>query len=155
MSWYFVFDISRMDPNIPDGYEEIYQNNWSVIRQRVKMGRVKDTYHFPLFTISDTEIAQKLEHVLGQYNQSIKINIAFGFILKHVTTEDMKFFYPSNNTLLFEAPRLLRNNSDYRSLIDDVEYEDALSYAQSLRPSTKWYVQRIVCITIDIYKMNI
>ena len=144
-----------MNPNIPDGYEEIYQNNWSVIRQRVKIGRIKDTYHFPLFTISDSEIAQKVEHVLGQYNQSIKINIAFGFIVKHVTTEEMKFFYPSNNTLLFEVPRLLRNNSDYRSLIDDIEYEDALSYAQSLRTSTKWNVQRIVCITIDIYKMNI
>ena len=144
-----------MDPNIPDGYEEIYENNWSVIRQRVKIGRIKDTYHFPLFTISDSEIAQKVEHVLGQYNQSIKINIAFGFIVKHVTTEEMKFFYPSNNTLLFEVPRLLRNNSDYRSLIDDIEYEDALSYAQSLRTSTKWNVQRIVCITIDIYKMNI
>ena len=63
-----------MDPNIPDGYEEIYQNNWSVIRERVKVGRFKDTYHFPLFTILDSEISQKVEHVLGQYNQSIKIN---------------------------------------------------------------------------------
>ena len=96
-----------MDPNIPDGYEEIYQNNWSVIRERVKVGRFKDTYHFPLFTILDSEISQKVEHVLGQYNQSIKINIAFGFVLKHVTTEDMKFFYPSNNTPLFETPRYL------------------------------------------------
>ncbi len=143
-----------MDPNIPDGYEEIYQNNWSVIRERVKVGRFKDTYHFPLFTILDSEISQKVEHVLGQYNQSIKIYIAFGFIIKHVTTEDMKFFYPSNNTLLFETPRYLRNIRDYRSLIDDVEYEDALSYAQALRPSTKWIVQRIICIMIEVYKMN-
>ena len=143
-----------MDPNIPDGYEEIYQNNWSVIRERVKIGRFKDTNHFPLFTILDSEISQKVEHVLGQYNQSIKINIAFGFVLKHVTTEDMKFFYPSNNTLLFETPRYLRNIRDYRSLIDDVEYEDALSYAQALRPSTKWIVQRIICIMIEVYKMN-
>ena len=143
-----------MDPNIPDGYEEIYQNNWSVIRERVKVGRFKDTYHFPLFTILDSEISQKVEHVLGQCNQSIKINIAFGFILKHVTTEDMKFFYPSTNTLLFETPRYLRNIRDYRSLIDDVEYEDALSYAQALRPSTKWIVQRIICITIEVYRMN-
>ena len=143
-----------MDPNIPDGYEEIYQNNWSVIWERVKVGRFKDTYHFPLFTILDSEISQKVEHVLGQYNQSIKINIAFGFVLKHVTTEDMKFFYPSNNTLLFETPRYLRNIRDYRSLIDDVEYEDALSYAQALRPSTKWIVQRIICIMIEVYKMN-
>ena len=143
-----------MDPNIPDGYEGIYQNNWSVIRERVKVGRFKDTYHFPLFTILDSEISQKVEHVLGQYNQSIKINIAFGFVLKHVTTEDMKFFYPSNNTLLFETPRYLRNIRDYHSLIDDVEYEDALSYAQALRPSTKWIVQRIICIMIEVYKMN-
>ena len=143
-----------MDPNIPDGYDGIYQNNWSVIRERVKVGRFKDTYHFPLFTILDSEISQKVEHVLGQYNQSIKINIAFGFVLKHVTTEDMKFFYPSNNTLLFETPRYLRNIRDYHILIDDVEYEDALSYAQALRPSTKWIVQRIICIMIEVYKMN-
>ena len=143
-----------MDPNIPDGYEEIYQNNWSVIRERVKVGRFKDTYHFPLFTILDSEISQKVEHVLGQYNQSIKINIAFGFVLKHVTTEDMKFFYPSNNTLLFETPRYLRNIRDYRSLIDDVEYEDALSYAQALRPLIKWIAQRVICFMIEVYKMN-
>ena len=61
-----------MDPNIPDEYKEIYQNNWSVIRERVKVGRVKDTYNFPLFTLSDSEISQKVEHVRGQYNQSIK-----------------------------------------------------------------------------------
>ena len=89
----FIFRFSRIDSNIPDGYEEIYQNNWGIIRQSVKVGWVKDPYHFLLFTILDSEIAQKVEHVLGQYNQSIKINIAFGFILKHVTTEDMKFFY--------------------------------------------------------------
>ena len=92
-----------MDPDIPDEYKEIYQSSWSVIRERVKVGQVKDTYNFPLFTLLDSEISQKVERVLGQYNQSIKLNIAFGFILKHITTEVMKFFYPSNNTLLFET----------------------------------------------------
>ena len=93
--------------------------------------------------------------MLGQYNQSIKINIVFGFILKHVKTEDMKFFYPSNNTLLFEAPRYLRNIDDYQNLLGDVEYEDALSYAQALRPSTKWNIQRIICVRFDVYKMTL
>ena len=67
-----------MDPNIPDTYEEVYRNNWNAIRERVKVGRIKDTYYFPLFTISDSEISQKVEHVLGRYNQDIKINITFG-----------------------------------------------------------------------------
>lgn len=135
-----------MDPNIPDIYKEIYRNNWNTIRTRVKKGRIKDIYHFPLFTGLDTDISEKVQHVIGQYNQNIKINIAFGFILKEVTTSNMKFFYPSNNTLLFELPRLLRTFSDYQSLIDDVEYVDAVSYARSLRPTTKWTVERIICV---------
>ena len=96
-----------------------------------------------------------MEHGLDQYNQDIKINIAFGFILKHVTTKEMKFFYPSNNILLFETPRHLRSIDDYHNLMNDVEYEDALSYAQALRPSTKWTVQRIICVIFDVYKMRI
>ena len=54
-----------MDTNIPDTYEEIYRNNWNTIRKRVKVGRIKDTYYFPLFTISDSEISEIVEHVLG------------------------------------------------------------------------------------------
>ena len=65
-----------------------------------------------------------------------------------------EIFYLSNNTLLFETPRHLRSIDDYHNLMNDVEYEDALSYAQALRPSTKWIVQRIICVMFDVYKMR-
>ena len=53
-----------MDPNIPDIYKEIYRNNWNTIRTRVKKGRIKDVYHFPLFTGLDREISEKVQHVI-------------------------------------------------------------------------------------------
>ena len=84
-----------------------------------------------------------------------EINVAFGFILKDRTTDELKFFHPSNNTMLFTLPRLLETPSDYRQFVEDIEQQDAFEYARLHRPSTKWTVERIVCVRFDIYRFKL
>ena len=56
--------------------------------------------------------------------------------------------------MLFEAARVLANPNDFHKLIDDIENEDAVEYARSQRPSTKWTVERIICVRFDVYKIQ-
>ena len=147
-----------MDPTvlrkIPIKYKQIYQQNWKTIKTSVKQGRLKDVYHFPLLTINNQEIVGKVQDVMANYNANVKVNVAFGFILQNRTTAELKFFHPSNNTFLFDTPRLLRSPTDLKNLIDDIEQEDALEYARLQRPSTNWIVERIICVRFDVFKLQ-
>ena len=139
---------------IPEKYRELYRLNWKTIKHSVKKGILKDVYHFPLLDDSDVEIASKLEEVLANYSKSIKINIAFGFILQDRVYKELKFFHPSNNTMLFKLPRLINSSNDVTSILDDIEKEDLINYARKQRPSTRWIVERIICIRFDIYRLS-
>jgi len=34
--------------NLPELYRPVYQQNWRTIRESLKHGRIRDTFHFPL-----------------------------------------------------------------------------------------------------------
>ena len=48
----------------------------------MKQGRLKDVYNFPILTTDNSEILRKAEEVVAKYNETFKVNVAFGFILK-------------------------------------------------------------------------
>ena len=145
-----------MDPTVlrqvPNKYKQIYEKHWNTIKTSVKHGLLKDVYHFPLLTTANREIVSRLQEMAANYNNKIKVNVAFGFILQERTLGLLKFFHPSNNTMLFDAPRVLANPNDFNKLIDDIEQQDALEYAHSQRPTTKWTVERIICVRFDVFK---
>ena len=146
-----------MDPitlqQVPEEYKQIYQRNWNTIKPSVKQGRLKDVYHYPLLSTNNSEIVLGLQETMSNYNVNVKINVAYGFILRNKSTDELRFFHPSNNTMLFEIPRVLQTAGDYRKLVTDVEHEDAFEYARSQRPSTEWSVERIICVRFDIFRL--
>ena len=90
-----------------------------------------------------------LNTIRAAANGRFKVNVSFGFILKHRATEELRFFHPSNNTLL-----LVANETDFTSLLDRMEREDALEYARQQRPSTNWTVERVICVRFDVYRLT-
>ena len=93
--------------------------------------------------------------MLKGYSNKIKVNVAFGFILYDRVSGSLKFFHPSNNTMLFETPRLLTNPNDIQNLVNDIEHQDVVEYARPLRPTTKWTVERIICVRFDVFRLKI
>ena len=138
---------------VPKSYRKVYQDNWRTIQENIKLGRLRDMFHFPLFHDSDEEMISKARQMMVKYDDRIKVNVAFGFILKNRTTGELKFFHPSNNTMLFITPKLLDNTVDFINFLEDIEREDAFEYARVQRPSTNWTVERIVCVRFDVYRM--
>ena len=140
---------------LPKLYRQVYQDNWRTIKESVRKGRLRDVYHFPLFENNDREIAVLARDVLSNYSGKIKVNVAFGFILKNRRTDELKFFHPSNNTMLFSTPRLIEKASDYNQFKEDIEKEDAFQYAKINKPSSNWIVERIICVRFDVYKLQL
>ena len=148
-----------MDPTmleqVSEEYRDIYRRNWHTIKQSVKRGVLKDVYHYTLFSNNNVEIKSRLTETMRNYSGKIKINVAFGFILRNRLTDELRFFHPSNNTMLFNIPKLLVTAGDRKKLENDVELEDAFEYARLERPSTKWNVEKIICIRFDIFKLAV
>ena len=136
---------------VPDIYREIYVNHWNTIKTSVKKGVLRDLYHFPIFRYNN--ITEFLDTVREATQGDFKINVSFGFIIKNRGTDELRFYHPSNNSMLFETPRLIKGSDDFRRLSDDLERQDALEYARLQRPSTSWTVEKIICVRFDIFKL--
>ena len=146
-----------MDPDlllqVPEPYKKLYQQHWSTIRYREE-GRLKTVYHFPLFNDDDKEISDRLKEVTSNYSRDIKINVEFGFIVRHIVTMDRKFFHPSNNNMMFTNPRTVKIG-ETETFISEIEHEDAFEYSRKQRPNTSWKVDKIICVRFDVYNLSI
>ena len=147
-------NLSALLAKVPSELHDLYKRHWHTIQTSVRQGTFKDVYHFPL--VGDRgEIDSKLTEVMMKYQRPIKINMAFGFILRKRDSNELKFYHPSNNTMLLDTPRLVSTPEDRQKLLDDVGREDALEYARQQRPSTNWTVESIICVRFDVTRLLI
>ena len=144
-----------LELDVDDEYKEIYRKNYRTIRTRIDKGRFRTVYHF-LVTSDYTrdKASDFLAAVDFQFSMqnSYKVNAAFGFILRNIRTNELRFFHPSNNLMLYEIPLVVAGRKDIAKLLDDLESEDARAYAFAHRPSTAWRMAKIVCVRFDVYK---
>ena len=147
---------SEINLDVEDEYKSIYRKHYQTIRTRVDRGRIRTTYHFLVAGDYTREKAKEyfssIELELNGEN-SYKINAAFGFILRNHRTQELRFFHPSNNSMLYELPVAVKKRKDISKILDDLESEDAIAYASAHRPSTEWRMEKIVCLRFDLYKM--
>ena len=136
-------------------YRAIYKKHWNTIRTYVKLGRLKDVYHFAITLPLWQEISQKAEEVTKKFDGRCKINVAFGFILRHARTWELKYYDSANSRLLFQHPQLLETSSDREKFIADIESQDLFEYASLHRLSSKWVVEDIISVRFDVYKMQV
>ena len=140
--------------NVPEEYKDIYSRHYDTIRTRVFRGRTKYVYHFLLTENYNLSLlGEYLSVIRSDHENGYKINAAFGFILKNLDTQELKFFHPSNNNTIFELPKRILDEQDYENLREDLERRDVVEYANTQRPGTKWRVVKIVCMRFDVYKL--
>ena len=113
----------------------------------------KYVYHFMITENYSSSLIEGYLSVIRGEHQKVKLNAAFGFILKNLDTQELRFFHPSNNNTIFELPKRILDEQDYQKLLEDLEREDVMEYANTQKPSTKWRVVKIVCMRFDVYKI--
>ena len=158
VSLIFLIDMelpSDLVLDVDDEYKEIYRKNYRTIRTRTERGRFRTVYHF--LVTSDYSRDKAKDYIAAvdfQFSSRnrYKVNVAFGFILRNIRTNELRFFHPSNNSMLYEIPVVVADGNDIVKLLDDMENQDARAYALAHRPSTAWRVAKIVCVRFDIYK---
>ena len=135
--------------NIDEAYRDIYRKHRKTINSQI-IGVLKDIINFPVYNLDDNELIKVLDTIKEKYRR-IKVNISLGFILRNREDDELKFFHPSNNNMLFQLP--LKIDNDFKNLKDELLNTDWFEVVRQQRPSTKWIVEKIICIRFDVYKL--
>ena len=140
---------------IDEEHKPIYREYYKSIRTRVTPGKLKTTFHFLVIGEYTRSMAKDfmaaIEMELGTI-VGYKVNAAFGYILKNHRTNELRYFHPSRNNMLYDLPAVIKHRRDLNKLLDDMENEDARAYVAAQRPSTVWRFEKIVVVRFDVYK---
>ena len=104
--------------------------------------------------LNDKTVKQFMEKVVDDRKDTFKLNLALGYILRHIESGELRFFYPSQNSMLLDLPILIDNRQDIKQVLEklSVEYLNAHVYTQL--PSTKWLIAKIICLRFDTFKVT-
>ena len=139
--------------NLSDEYRTLYTKSYDAIKTRISAGKIKTVYHFILVGgYSKEKMKEFLDIVKTRHSGGCKLNVAFGMFLRSKETAELRFFHPSNNSLLFKEPKIIKDDQSFTDLLNELEMDDVFGYATTHRPSTKWVVDRIVCVRFDVYR---
>ena len=63
-----------------------------------------------------SDIGDMLRAIFRGQKNAFKINLAFGFILSNVETSERRYYYPSQNGLIFDHPLVVADEADLQKV---------------------------------------
>ena len=87
--------------------------------------------------------------------RAFKINLGFGFMLRHVVTDEFRYYYPSSNNLLFERAFTVSDTSDITRLMKRVLDLDLVNNYYMKRPSSGWTVAGLTNLYVQIMYLSV
>jgi hypothetical protein len=95
-----------------------------------------------------------VHHIFRQQTTAFKINVSFGFILRNVETEELRYYHSSqNNSRFFYVPHRIRTEEDLNKLLADLSRQGMLEFIYQQRPDTKWVVHLLTNVTFYVNKL--
>ena len=109
----------------------------------------QEVFNFSLSDLDTKEINKKLE-VFANLNCAAKINLALGFLLQNIETNDYRYYYPHENNLLLDRAFLVSNKNDLLNLQNEIEKLDLVETCTQERQNSKWRFTVITNVTIFV-----
>ena len=94
-------------------------------------------FSFAAAELNPQLITDKLRTVCSKLDNSAKIKISLGFVLRNIETGDYRYYYAHENSSIFNTAQFLTNEEDLNNIIAKVSVIDFLDSATQQRPNTK------------------
>ena len=136
-----------------DGFQELVAEKDNDIRTRTTTSEFKDTYNLKIdsnYTYQDLR-DKILEIYKNQHN--FKMNLAFGFILYQIVTDQFKYYYVSSNNLLFDRAITISSIEDLNNFMKKVMNLDLATNYYLKKPLSSWVLAGLTNVQICIYKI--
>ncbi len=157
----FYFQI----PSLPVGEEmrrfgveisELLKKHHPVINRDHMIGSLKAEYNFRVEQnfLSTQQITEQTDFIFKNQKSAFKINCSFGFILRNIETQRLRYYYAHENDQGFDLPVTVTTTYDLPGLVKRIANIDLIHHVTKNRPSTKWVVFKLCNIRYTVYKLN-
>ena len=143
---------AELPASVPEDCRQCYRDNCSQIRSHQQGGKCVLVHTRRLETGSD--IADMLRAIFRAQRNAFKINLAFGFILSNVETGEKRYYYPSQNSLIFDQPLVVADEADLERVLQRVGETDWLEYVRQQKPNSKWRIALLTNAAFHLYPME-
>lgn len=114
-------------------------------------------YNYPVendfLTYQDLQLY--LTNIYDRMNgEAFKINLAFGFILKHIEKNEWSYYHPLITDPLLSSPEVVSNAQQLNQLIEKIRDMDLIENVSLRRPDTKWSFWRITNVQFWVDKIG-
>ena len=86
----------------------------------------QEVFNFSLSDLDNKKINEKIDEVFTKLKSAAKVNLALGFIVQNVETNDYRYYYPHENNLLLDQAFLLSNRNHLLNLQNKIEKLDLI-----------------------------
>jgi hypothetical protein len=109
----------------------LYIQHWHSNRIEDATGnRIQDRYTFTLHEMTASTFPEMVLSLYTQQTTAFKINLSFGFILRHI---DTGVHHPSqNNSRFFETSHLIRTEEDLERFLEELSRHDIFHFKHIL-----------------------
>ncbi len=133
------------DPELKDVYMK-YKH--LILRKSYAENNSQCNRNFPLDNSFTLE--QLMEHAVELYKEQkmcFKLNLCFGFILKHKTTGEYRYYIPYTNEPVLPSPVYILKFTDLMRLGRRLSKLDITQYLQNRRPDSQWVPHLVTNVT--------
>ena len=103
---------------VPEVCRQCFIENWSQIRSHQSGGRCVLVHSRRLEAAND--IGDMLRAIVHAQRNAFKISLLFGSILNNVNTGEKRYYYPSQNGLVFDQPLVVVDKADLPRVLQRV-----------------------------------
>ena len=146
--------MSQNDAN-NDEVDQLYRQHEAAIsthfRQMKRINILNVQYHENDDDVKHTALNNYRHNV----TTLVKVNCSPAFILRHRTTGELRYYHSSmNNHTLFDFPRRIAGEDDFRTFLTETFNIDLLEWIRQRRPNMVWTVHKLTNFTFYFYKVQ-
>ena len=100
----------------------LYRQHWqSILTKEATDSRVQDRYNFTLLEMTASTFTEMVHQIFREQTIAFKINVSFGFILRHMETGELRYYHSSqNNARFLDVPHLIRTEEDLERFLEEL-----------------------------------
>jgi len=140
--------------DVYDSFIECYNANREKIATKTRKGAILDLHHFEIkgdLSLVSVYVGDIFKETT---TRPIKLNLAFGYVIKTLADEKFKYYHPSNNNPFLLNTKLIQTTEDESDLVSMLAPDNILEFVYSSALESSWVVHAIVSCGVRVYKMT-
>ena len=146
-------DLIEPPPQQDSDLQDVLTEHWSSIRSHVARCPVQTRYNFRLRSI-DTR-ALDLGRIIQEQTTAVKVNLSYGFILRHTVSGRYKYYHSSCNCCgrYLDEPSLVTDVETFEAFLDRIHEQDILQWAIAQRPNSDCVCSSVTNVTFFVNRI--